>query len=334
MIEPILFVDDDIHVISAFQRSLCRSFQISIAQGPVDGLRAVRSGTGFAVVVSDLRMPEMNGIEFLTKVREATPQTVRILLTGQADLDAAIAAVNDGHIFRFLNKPCSRALMADTLAAALNQYRLERSERELLQETLVRTVAVLVEVLGAVHPQVFGSSMRVREYVSHMTDAVAAADPWQFEAAAMLCQLGYVTIPPAVMKKYHRAENLSAPELRAILRQPAVGGRLIHRIPRLQAVAQMIERQHRPFEPAASLPAEKQDVHLGAQMLAVAVDLDRLIERGTNPRDALGELRRRDGRYNPELLNAMERFDFERERTISGMTSVADGRPYTAPPAG
>ncbi len=334
MCESILFVDDDIHVITAFQRSLCTAFHIEIAQAPTDALEAIENGVDFAVVVSDLRMPGMDGIEFLAKVRELAPQTVRILLTGQADLEAAIAAVNDGHIFRFLNKPCPRALMTSTLTAALKQYRLERSERELLQETLLRTVAVLVEVLGAVHPLVFGSTLRIREYVCHMAGTLRVQDAWQFEAAAMLCKLGSVTIPAPVVKKYYAAEHLSAAELRAILRQPLAGGKLLQNIPRLQRVAQMIEKQQRPFEPLADLPPDDYDVYLGAQMLAVAIDLDRLIGKGAIPKNALAEMRQSDRQYNPDLLGAMERFDFEQERTISGVVSVGSShRKGTLSPA-
>jgi DNA-binding NtrC family response regulator len=76
----------------------------------------------FALVVSDMRMPSMNGALFLAKVRQQTPDTVRMILSGQADLQAAIAAVNEGQIYRFLSKPCAPEQLLAAIEDALNQH--------------------------------------------------------------------------------------------------------------------------------------------------------------------------------------------------------------------
>src|SRR4051812_31777786 len=114
MTPTILLVDDDVRVISALQRSLYRDYRIEIAAGASDALTALTQGS-YAVIVSDLKMPGMSGIDLLTTVKTAYPDTVRVLLTGEADLDAAIAAVNDGNVFRFLTKPCPQELLKKTL---------------------------------------------------------------------------------------------------------------------------------------------------------------------------------------------------------------------------
>src|ERR1035437_1179439 len=142
MSDTILLVDDDVRVVSALHRSLYRDYRIEIAAGPGDALDAL-AHTAYAVVVSDLQMPGMNGIDLLTTVKEASPDTVRVLLTGQADLETAIAAVNEGNIFRFLTKPCLHQLLKQTLDAALEQHWLQISEKDVLRETLMGTVAVL-----------------------------------------------------------------------------------------------------------------------------------------------------------------------------------------------
>src|SRR5208283_567097 len=135
--EKILLVDDEPRVVQALQRALRSEFHIEIAGGPEAGLQVLARDGPFAVVVSDLRMPVMDGIQFLSRVKAASPDSIRVMLSGQADLNAAIAAVNEGNIFRFLTKPCPPATLGRVLEAALEQYRLITAERELLQNTLM-----------------------------------------------------------------------------------------------------------------------------------------------------------------------------------------------------
>src|SRR5208283_4999670 len=176
----------------------------------------------FAVVVSDLRMPVMDGVEFLTRVRAISPDSVRVMLTGQADMDAAIAAVNEGNIFQFLTKPCPAETLTRALNAALEQYRLITAERELLEQTLRGSIGVLSEILSLVNPLAFGRAQRIRRYVVHMAAKLDLANRWQFELAAMLSQIGSVTVPPEVMDKYCRMEPLTATETQILAEQSRV----------------------------------------------------------------------------------------------------------------
>ena len=129
--EKILFVDDESPVLEGYQRLLHREFAVNTALGGHQGLAAIRANGPFAVIVSDMRMPEMNGIEFLAQVRQTAPDSVRMLLTGHAELDAAIEAVNKGNIFRFLTKPCNKPVLVDAIQSGLDQYRAAKSQREL-----------------------------------------------------------------------------------------------------------------------------------------------------------------------------------------------------------
>jgi signal transduction histidine kinase len=132
----ILFVDDDPSVLDSLRRSLCRNYDIITARGPMEGLDVLREQGPFAVVVSDLRMPDMDGVTFLKKAKGSNPAIISIMLTGYGDLNTAMAAVNEGHIFRFLSKPCPIPALSNALDAALEQYRLAASEKELLRVTL------------------------------------------------------------------------------------------------------------------------------------------------------------------------------------------------------
>jgi CheY-like chemotaxis protein len=119
----VLFVDDEPHVLAAIQDSLRRRFQVVTAGSGVEGLDVLRSSPAFAVIVSDFRMPEMNGAEFLASARRLAPHIPRVMLTGQATVENAIAAVNEGNIYKLLTKPCSPPDLIDSLDAAVEYGR-------------------------------------------------------------------------------------------------------------------------------------------------------------------------------------------------------------------
>ena len=106
MTSKVLLVDDDENILSAFQREFCKYFDMHLAGGGKEGLEALESKGPFAVVVSDFRMPGLNGIQFLAEVRKRAPETVRIMLTGHPSQHLAMDAVDAGYIFRFHTKPC------------------------------------------------------------------------------------------------------------------------------------------------------------------------------------------------------------------------------------
>jgi len=132
--EQILFVDDDPHLLDSFKRSLHGEFQIETAPGGKEGLAAIHLFGPYAVVIADMRMPGLSGAEFLARVRELSPHSVRILFTGGKDLNRAIAAVNEGQIFRYLTKPCSKEEMVSAIRLGLAQYRENVEAGELIKE--------------------------------------------------------------------------------------------------------------------------------------------------------------------------------------------------------
>ncbi len=135
MSNRVLLVDDDANILAAFQRQLRKKADIRTASSGAAGLEILRDAGPFAVVVTDYCMPEMNGIEFLSQVRRISPDAVRMLLTGSADLEAAIQAVNQGHIFRFLTKPCASEDLLKALAAGIQEYRRIHKERKFNKRT-------------------------------------------------------------------------------------------------------------------------------------------------------------------------------------------------------
>src|ERR1035438_1861758 len=194
MSEKILFVDDEPAVLDGYRRILGRDLSIETAVGGALGLTAIAESGPFAVVVSDMRMPQMDGAQFLTRVRDVAPDTVRMALTGQTDIDTAMAAVNEGRIFRFMTKPVSKENLLKAVESGLAQHHLITAEKELLEGTLKGCVSVLSEMLSFSNPAAFGRAMRLLRFVQHAAQKLALKSSWSYEIAAMLSQLGCVTL--------------------------------------------------------------------------------------------------------------------------------------------
>lgn len=308
MTKRILFVDDEPKILQALERQLGGRFEICTAPRPEQGLRALVQNGPFAVVVSDFRMPAMNGIQFLSEVKHANADTIRVMLTGQADLGTAIAAVNEGSIFRFLTKPCPAEALTAALDSAVEQHRLITSERELLEKTLSGSIKVLTEVLSLVNPGAFSHACLIRKYATHMATRLKLRNVWEFELAAMLCQLGYITVPQQVLDKVAAHERLSPDEHAVFSAHPAVAERLLENIPRLETVARVIRNQSSPpalVERTDELFTDGDVVAVGTAILRTALEFDRLASTGKPRRDALAQMRQ-SGLFHPRLLDALE----------------------------
>ncbi|MFN7995554.1 MAG: response regulator [Bryobacteraceae bacterium] len=323
MLRRILFVDDEPNILQVFERQFHRRFEVKTALGPELGLMEARYGGPFAAVVSDLHMPLMNGIQFLSRFRKASPDSVRIMLTGQADLTDAIAAVNEGHIFQFLGKPCSPQVLGRTLDAAIEQYRLVTAERELLERTVHGAVAVLSEILSLVNPPAFSRANRIARYVRHMAQKLRLADTWQYEIAAMLSQIGYVTVPSDILDKVYSAEPLGPEEKKVLSAQGSVGQKLLGKIPRLGDIAAMIAG-HDSTGNQVNAP---ECVATGRQLLKVAFDFDELIMMGGDLDSALTIMRSRGG-YRPSFLHALEQVQLEVSRRETRLVSLSQLRTH------
>ncbi|MBU0719279.1 MAG: response regulator [Planctomycetes bacterium] len=308
MTEKILCVDDEPSILDAYQRGLRKQFHIDTALSGDQALKAIDAEGSYAVVVSDMRMPGMDGVQFLAAVKQRAPETVRIMLTGNTDQNTAIEAVNEGAIFRFLTKPCAPETMAKVLGAGIAQYRLVTAEKELLEKTLRGSIKVLTDVLSLTNPIAFGHASRVRRLVRALGEQLGMEKSWQLEIAAMLSQIGCVTIPPDTLEKVYHGRKLTPEEAQMLDAHPAVGRNLVANIPRLGEVAEIISYQQKRFDgtgPPADSKKEKA-IPIGARVLKVALDFDTLKWGGSRDLDVLVELRGRTGWYDPEVLTAME----------------------------
>jgi len=309
MSDKILFVDDEPAVLDGYKRILHREFEVNTAIGGAQGLNAIQNDGPYAIVVSDMRMPEMSGSQFLARVRQTTPDTVRMLLTGHADVSVAIDAVNEGNIFRFLTKPCDKEILSKAITAGLIQYRLVTAEKDLLENTLMGSIKVLTDVLSVVNPEAFGRSMRITRCMRHLVAKFGLSSPWRFEAAAMLSQLGCVSLDPEVMQAAYVGMEISPEDKARFAAHPRAARDLLVSIPRLEPIAWMISQQlaKEPSNDTPKVPALPADAMVfGAKLLKLAIAFDDLGMRGIPEEDAIARLRLRGNEFGQELIDALK----------------------------
>jgi len=250
----------------------------------------------------------MDGVQLLNRFRELAPDTVRILLTGYADAETAIRAVNEGNIFRLLTKPIDTETLIRALVAGIKQYRLINAERDLLQKTLAGMIKVLTELLSLLNPEAMGRSTRIRELVGDVAKEMGLDSDWTLESAAMLCQVGMLIVPPEAVQKLYAGEQLTGEELQLYDMHPMIGSDLIKHIPRLEEVSRIIAFQEKHYDgsgppPAATESAE--EIPLGARILKVVQDYDLLLSQRGDSGLALMEMRARKGWYDRKIFNAL-----------------------------
>jgi response regulator RpfG family c-di-GMP phosphodiesterase len=296
----VLCVDDEPLVLEGLALQLRRGFQVVSARSGAEGLAVLGQQGPFAVVLSDMRMPGMDGATFLARVRELAPDATRMLLTGYADTQSAIAAVNQGQIFRFLSKPCPPEELRSAFHAAAEQNRLVTSERVLLEQTLLGSIKTLTEILAMTSPMVFGKATRVLQHVKALADEVGVTHRWALEVAAMLSQLGYIAVPEEVARKHFAGESLTSEEQSMVGRTSMVSESLLANIPRLEPVRAILAQSSsgtKGIDSGDGLVVE-------AAVLRIACDFDELESRGVSRQTTLETLRGRRGLYDTPILDA------------------------------
>ena len=309
MAEKILFVDDDANILNGFQRNLRNRFSVVVAESADRALETLKKDSSFAVIVSDFRMPAMNGVQFFSRTSAEWPDCVRVLLTGEADTRAAAAAINQGNIFRYLAKPCPALTLEKTLEEAVKHHTLITAERVLLKRTLRGSMEVLTEVLNLVHPVAFSRSNRICHIVQQILPSIDTPNKWEFEIAAMLSHIGCITVPFQILDKVRNGHDLSKAEHAIYWSHPETGRLLLEKIPHLELVAQIIGNQAQPLKPiAAWQQIETADrLTLGSHLLRLALEVEEGTSKRLNKAAIMAGLRSKS--LHPALLKVLEGID-------------------------
>jgi response regulator RpfG family c-di-GMP phosphodiesterase len=296
----ILCVDDEPRIVESLAVQLRRDYQVLAANGGNSALQILKDKGAPAVIVSDMRMPGMDGATLLKHVKQLYPETTRILLTGEPGRDAAIAAVNEGQIFRFLTKPCPPDQLRSAIDAGVVHHRLLIAEKVLLQETLIGCIKALVDILAITNPVAFGRATRVKRLATDLAASTGRPSFWQLEAAAMLSQIGYISLPVELVEKLYYGKRLTNEERVLADGAPAVAQKLLGQIPRLEQVMEILAASQAKVELPDGLVKD------GAAMLRLVLEYDAQIAQGHSPEVALSSLRAQTGRFEVKLVDNLE----------------------------
>jgi len=277
--ERILLVDDDQNLLDSFRRLLKDDFELFTAESGQDAMGVLATCGPFTVIVSDLKMPGMDGIELLSRVSRSSPDTVRILLTGHADMQAAIDASNLGYVYRFLTKPCPPEILRLSIDAACHHASLVRDQRELfalkrckvLLEGIVKGFSALVEARDV---YLAGHQQRVTALALAMGREMGLT-PGELDTlriAGLLHDIGKVYVPADFL---NRPGILRQEELSVIQMHPEVGYDILKHLDQDWPVAVII-RQHHERMDGSGYPQGLlgRFIVQGARILAVADVVD------------------------------------------------------------
>ncbi len=193
------------------------------------------------------------------------------------------------------------------LKAGLEQFRLIRAEKELLEETLRGSIKVLGEILSIIDPDAFGKSMGLRQRAGQIATALEVEKPWEIEVAAMLAKLGKVTIPSELREMQDSGQELSATQLEILDRIPEIGSDLIGNIPRLEEVARIVHFQGKQYDGSGFPEGGPRGMEIpeGSRILKAVSDLAELEGQGHSTQQGLETMEGRSGWYDPRVLRAM-----------------------------
>ncbi len=303
--EKVLIIDDEENLLNGLKRHLRGDFQVLTASDGRTALDLIERDGPIAVAISDMRMPAMDGVATLEAIEKRSPQTVRMMLTGNADQQTATDAINRGHIFRFFNKPCPPQELLIGIEEALKYYRLVNSEKQLLEQTLAGSVRVLIDVLGLIDPSLVKVSERAREWVLPVAKGLGLAHAWRLNLAVMLAPIGRIALPRELCEKRRTGAPLSEIEQQVVAAVPETTRDLITNIPRLAEVAEIVYLQEKNYD-GSGFPEQAPggtDIPLAARVLRILTELaeeagpDDLTAHDFAPLEAWSGIR-----FDPDLL--------------------------------
>jgi ActR/RegA family two-component response regulator len=301
----ILIVNDEKSFLDTIRRNLAHRYELDTAEGGVEGLKALQSKGPYVVIISDLSMPDMNGVKFLSKIIEFSPNTVRLVLTDHGDFDAVIEAVNEGHAYAFLSKPCSIETLIKHVDDALVHYRKGFAEKELLQGTLRGSIKVLVDVLNIVNPDAFHRGERIKRLMMSTVKRLQLRNTPKFELAGMLSQFGLVAVPQDIVDKRFHGKTLTSEENQIYRMHATMATTLISQIPRMNEIVEIIGSQ---LDCNDDIDTSK--LSIGAALLNICLEYDDLDSLGVKKDSAMKSLRNKWEHSFPSLFNCFEEIVF------------------------
>jgi response regulator RpfG family c-di-GMP phosphodiesterase len=303
----VLFVDDEPEMLAGIRRNLRKDFEIETETNPRKALELLNADPPFAVIVADMRMPGMDGVEFLSEAKKLAPQSIRVMLTGDAARQTPIGAVNRADVFKFVTKPCETEVLSKVVQLAARQHDIEVAEKALLENTVRGSVTALADVLAIAKPLAFGRVYRLRTVANAIGAQLGGVDAWELDTAALLSQLGCICLPQPLLEKVAVGAQLTDAERAEYSKHPVLGAELVRKVPRLENVATAILHQLKDYDgagpPESGLQGE--EIPLAARILRVVLEIDSMRSAGGCDEDSLKFLVERRHKFDQRVLTAL-----------------------------
>ena len=299
----VLFVDDQAEVLDDLRVIVAEVCDPYTATNAEEGLKIFENDGPFTIVASDQILPGINGAEFLAKVSRRDPYCSTMLVTGHADYHDAMRAVNDGHVFRLLDKPYAEQDLIDAIQAGARQRQLLESEQVLLQETLVGAVNALTDTLATVKPLFFGRAQRVKRLAGEIARYLNFAHVWQVETAAVFSQMASITLPEEEAENVFLRKRLRPQIVELVKKFPEVIDHLLGHIPRLEEVRKIIDclmGNPLPYQNKAT-----EEVYQAYRIIDAALEYDYLEVDGHDSEVILGTLKGGEKQFDKDVIEAM-----------------------------
>lgn len=313
--ERVLLVDDEPNVVAAFKRKLSSSYDVAVATSASQAISLLKAGPTPAVVVSDMHMPGVQGVELLREISKLSPDTTRIMLTGLADQKTAARAINEGQVFRFLAKPCSIETLENAVKDGVERKALLAHERDLLQNTLGGVIRLLNDLLTFVDPDGIARAARMRQILREIGTKLQISTV-ELELAALLQGVGRLALPLEVLLKISQGQKLSEVEEHSLNGSVETTVRLLKVIPRFERLSQVLEFWHQGI--AASDEAMREQVALfglAAKIFDAHPDEALIYNLSVGERAACTQ----------EELKLLERLDQHAQQTIGTAAKEPEG---------
>lgn len=333
----ILIVDDN-----EMNRVVLRDFIVAMDYKPMlaeDGAEAIErlKKDPPDLMLLDIMMPNVDGFGVLSFMKR-TPKLSSlpvIVISAVDQIDNVVRCIEAG-ADDYLSKPFNPTVLRARIKTSLQKHSLIRKNKELLEKTLGGSLKILMDVLSLVNPAAFGRASRLKRTVRLVAIQMHQTNVWELEVAAMLSQIGCITVPPEILGKVNRGEPLTSSEAKTYWEHPKIGHDLMANLPNFEAIAEYIRCQHMDLQSTSALKQTRknEEIPYGAKLLRLALDYDGLVSSGQKPEWAIMALKKKAKKYDPEILSALEKvvqYDFQRkirdvpfEELHSGMAFAED----------
>lgn len=310
----ILLVDDEEDNLALLYRTLRGTYNLEKTTSPLKALEILKEKK-FELVISDHKMPEMDGVEFLKQVQLNSPTTMRILLTAYSDANILIDAINYAKIYRYIKKPYNPEELQLIVSSALEYYQLKHDNDELiedLKELFSGTIKAIMEALDAKDSYTSGRSKRITNYSMLIAKQLGLStfDISKIELAGMLHDIGMIGISDDIL---YKIDELTQEEYDEIKKHISYSVKILEDIKQLKDVVEIIKYHHEKYDGTGYPNGTKGDeIPLGARIIAITDAFDSIISdrnnrENINYNDALNKIKEGSGtQFDPIIVKAFE----------------------------